>query len=329
MRSHEKAAILLYVVVLVALLLAVFTLIEGSLARALSVIKDNLALVALSSTLIASEEALKSTRFLVLSRASGRKLKFSSALEIHFSSLAVGVLTPAFSGSVPTATAMIGDSLGLDIGEALSLALGVSFFDSAIPSLVVIAISWAYLPESALALLIALVVLMAWSIAFSKRALGLVASVLGAAVGRSGLAVAIREEAERFRKAFARLTSDWKVFLLVASISIVAYFIESLSVLILAPNAGPYGLLKAFEALMLSYVGGNLPTPGGEGGVEYGLAIILPRAAVVLWRVSYLIVALTPLLIINKIVRSYLRYAAFSYNALKQLAAGASGEGRS
>lgn len=328
MRRHEHAAVALYLVVLVALLLAVLTLIEGSLVRAISIIKDHLALVALSSLLIAGEETIKSTRFVILSRASGRRLKFSSAVEIHFSSLAVGVLTPAFSGSVPTATALIGDRLKLDVGEALSLALGVSFFDSVIPALAVVAVSWMYLPESALALLISAAVLAAWSIAFSERALSLVASLLSSLAGGGGLAAAIREEAERFRRAFAGLTSNWKVLLAVALVSMASYVVESFSLLILLPGAGLRGLLRAFEALMLSYVGGNLPTPGGEGGVEYGLAIVLPRAAVVLWRVSYLIVALAPLLIINRIVRGYLSYATFSYNALKRLASGTSREGR-
>ena len=282
MHRHEILAVALYAAVLVALLLAVLVLVEGSLVRVANIIKDNLAVIALSSLLIAGEEALKSTRFVVLSRASGKRLTIRSALEIHFSSLAIGALTPAFSGSVPTATAMIGDRLEIDVGEALSLALGVSFFDSAIPALAVVAISWMHLPESALALLISVAVLLAWAVAFNKRALGAMTSLLRF-LARGGLVKAVEEEANRFREAFLKLTYNRRALAAVALISVASYIVESISVLILVPGRS-IGLLRAFEALMLSYVGGNLPTPGGEGGVEYGLSILVPRATVVMWR---------------------------------------------
>ncbi len=124
------------------------------------------------------------------------------------------------------------------------------------------------------------------------------------------------------RDQYVRLTSSMRAIVrsqearYLLALTLTAYLIETLSVIALI---GSEKILLAFEALMLSYVGGNVPTPGGEMGVEYSMASLLGRHYVILWRLSYLIVALIPAPALNAMVSSYMDYGRFVYDYYRSL----------
>jgi len=65
----------------------------GSLQRALEVLAEDPLGVIIAAAIIASEEALKSTRFLIAARSRGKRLRPKDALKVHFAAFAVGILT--------------------------------------------------------------------------------------------------------------------------------------------------------------------------------------------------------------------------------------------
>jgi len=79
--------------VLVVLILVVLHFLLGSLQRALEVLAEDPLGVIIAAAIIASEEALKSTRFLIAARSRGKRLRPKDALKVHFAAFAVGILT--------------------------------------------------------------------------------------------------------------------------------------------------------------------------------------------------------------------------------------------
>jgi uncharacterized protein (TIRG00374 family) len=293
--------------VLVVLILIVFHFLLGSLQRALEVLAEDPLGVIIASAIIASEEALKSTRFLIAARSRGERLRPKDALKVHFAAFAVGIVTPAFSGALPTAAAMLGDILNISPSESLSVAAAVSFFDSMIPSMLTITV-FPFLGFYSIPLvLIALAIILTWitvlSNEFERALVGLISRA-----GQGRVASYIKAEALRLRPALLNLLRDRDALALLTTVSLVSYFLEGVSLYVIT---GGRLLRYIYDvvALLVSYVGGNVPTPGGVGGVEYGLSLLISRGDVVRWRVAYLSVGAVSLSLVGVIARSYVSYA--------------------
>ena len=290
------------------LLLVVFYLIAGGLRRVLALIESNPLAIIAASSLIAVEEALKSTRFVIAAAALDKDLRRSSALKVHFASLGIGMITPAFSGSLPTQAAMLGDALKVGPSEAMAIALAVTFFDSVVPAVVTAIASTLLMPYSLPLLLIAIGVILAWALILGAPLVDKAGEWVSR-VARSGeLREFIESESRKLRPYMFRVLRSSRAFTAMLAISVVSYLIEGLSVFIFTS-----GSLSAFGrdlvGLLMSYVGGNLPTPGGVGGVEYSLLLLLPREAVILWRVSYILVGAASLTLFVDAVRHYVSYS--------------------
>ena len=82
---------------LVVLILVVLHFLLESLQRALGVLAEDPLGVIIAAAIIASEEALKSTRFLIAARSRGKRLRPKDALKVHFAAFAL-TSSPALKG---------------------------------------------------------------------------------------------------------------------------------------------------------------------------------------------------------------------------------------
>ncbi|MGC9209868.1 MAG: lysylphosphatidylglycerol synthase domain-containing protein [Acidilobus sp.] len=300
---------------LLILVTLAFYLLAGSLREVLYLLLKNTVLIALASALIAGEELLKSQRYWASAKALGRPLRPSEAVKVHFASLGVGIVTPAFSGSLPTAASMLGDMLNLGPSEALGLALSVTFFDSVVPALASLIVAPFLLPYSLPIVLIAVGVLVAWSALLARGPFEKIAAVIKRASGLQSVRGLVVEELLRVDPYVRLVLSNRRALPLLLTTSLTSYLIEAYSInIVVGPGLLDY--LRSLSALMLSYVGGNLPTPGGVMGVEYALALLIPKMAVVTWRASYLLVGLSALALANEVVRHYVGYSTKVRNVL-------------
>ncbi len=293
---------------LILLVLMVFYFIAGGLDKVFSLVASNPLAIVVASSLIALEEALKSTRFVIAARALNRNLGRKSAIKVHFASLAVGIITPAFSGALPTQAAMLGDTLRVGPSEAMAIAMSVTFFDSVFPALLTATASIVMMPYSLPLLLIAVGILFVWALILGAPLADKVGAWVSRAVGSQGLREFIEAESRDLRPHVMRVLGSLRAFAAMLVISVSSYMIECLSVFTFT-RGSPLTFLRDFLGLLMSYVGGNLPTPGGVGGVEYSLLLLLPRGTVVLWRISYLLVGAASLSLFVDVIRHYVDYA--------------------
>ncbi|MGC9071569.1 MAG: lysylphosphatidylglycerol synthase domain-containing protein [Acidilobus sp.] len=293
--------------ILIALILAIFYILTGSLSEIGFLLASHPLQITFASGLLAVEEAIKSQRFREAARAFGRKIKPSQALKLHFASFGVGIITPAFSGGLPTMTAMLGDLLELSPSEALGIALSVTFFDSVIPAIVSMAISFTLLPFSVPIALMSVGVLLLWGVMLGSQWINCAVKRFAEVLDSDRVRRYIEGEASSLRPILLHILSKRGAFLTLFLISVISYILEASSILVLM-EMDPTQYLQALGALMLSYVGGNLPTPGGVGGVEYALSLMIPRGVVVMWRVSYFLVGLAALVLLRDVVAHYIGY---------------------
>lgn len=290
------------------LLLVVFYLIAGGFRRVLTLVESNPLAIIVASSLIAVEEALKSTRFVIAAAALNKDLRRSSALKVHFASLGIGIITPAFSGSLPTQAAMLGDALQVGPSEAMAIALSVTFFDSVVPAVVTAVASAFLMPYSLPLLLIAVGVIFVWALILGAPLVDRAGEWISRMARSDGLRDFIESESRKLRPYVFRVLRSSRAFAAMLAISISSYAIEGLSVFTFT-RGSPFTFARDLVGLLMSYVGGNLPTPGGVGGVEYSLLLLLPREAVILWRVSYLLVGAASLTLFVDAVRRYVSYS--------------------
>ena len=290
------------------LLLVVFYLIAGGFRRVLTLVESNPLAIIVASSLIAVEEALKSTRFVIAAAALNKDLRRSSALKVHFASLGIGIITPAFSGSLPTQAAMLGDALQVGPSEAMAIALSVTFFDSVVPAVVTAVASAFLMPYSLPLLLIAVGVIFAWALILGAPLVDRAGEWISRMARSDGLRDFIESESRKLRPYVFRVLRSSRAFAAMLAISISSYAIEGLSVFTFT-RGSPFTFARDLVGLLMSYVGGNLPTPGGVGGVEYSLLLLLPREAVILWRVSYLLVGAASLTLFVDAIRRYVSYS--------------------
>jgi len=315
--DNRRMYIIVAVAYFVALVLIVFEVIGGGLKNIIYYVSGRYVLLLAAALVIFAEESLKSLRFVVAARLRGYRLSPFRALEAHFSSLFVGVLTPAFSGAVPTAAAVIGDSTRAPPSDALSIAMAATFADSMLPALASIYFALPEVPRSAIVVVIAVLVIVTWAVVLSSSLLERVMGGLAKFMGSSAASL-VREETESFRRSLEGIVTSRRTVTLIVLISVTSYVIEALSLLVIT-RGGLAGFVRDFGALMMSYVGGNLPTPGGEVGVEYSLSLLLSGREAVLWRVAYIIVAMVPAVLISKIISSYVDYGSAVYSHYKSL----------
>ena len=290
------------------LLLVVFYLIAGGFRRVLTLVESNPLAIIVASSLIAVEEALKSTRFVIAAAALNKDLRRSSALKVHFASLGIGIITPAFSGSLPTQAAMLGDALQVGPSEAMAIALSVTFFDSVVPAVVTAVASAFLMPYSLPLLLIAVGVIFVWALILGAPLVDRAGEWISRMARSDGLRDFIESESRKLRPYVFRVLRSSRAFAAMLAISISSYAIEGLSVFTFT-RGSPFTFARDLVGLLMSYVGGNLPTPGGVGGVEYSLLLLLPREAVILWRVSYLLVGAASLTLFVDAVMRYVSYS--------------------
>ena len=290
------------------LLLVVFYLIAGGFRRVLTLVESNPLAIIVASSLIAVEEALKSTRFVIAAAALNKDLRRSSALKVHFASLGIGIITPAFSGSLPTQAAMLGDALQVGPSEAMAIALSVTFFDSVVPAVVTAVASAFLMPYSLPLLLIAVGVIFAWALILGAPLVDRAGEWISRMARSDGLRDFIESESRKLRPYVFRVLRSSRAFAAMLAISISSYAIEGLSVFTFT-RGSPFTFARDLVGLLMSYVGGNLPTPGGVGGVEYSLLLLLPREAVILWRMSYLLVGAASLTLFVDAIRRYVSYS--------------------
>lgn len=300
-------ALLVALIALIALLLVTLKALGLGLRGLAYEIEEHPTQLALAVSLLLTGEILKSYRLVVAARVRGYRLGWPKALKAHLFGLFVGVLTPAYSGAAPTVASFVGNELTIPPSEALSIALSETLMDSMIPAALGLAISLMALPRALLPLILSILVIAAWAAALT----------LGprAAEGEGSVRGFLRDQYVRLTSSMRAIVRSQEARYLLA-LTLTAYLIETLSVIALI---GSEKILLAFEALMLSYVGGNVPTPGGEMGVEYSMASLLGRHYVILWRLSYLIVALIPAPALNAMVSSYMDYGRFVYDYYRSL----------
>lgn len=321
--GSAKRYLIFIVVFFLLLVLAIFNIMGGGLEHVAYYLSRNYDLVLTAAAIIFFEESLKSVRFVIAARSRGLRLSPLRAWEAHFSSLFIGMLTPAFSGAIPTATAIIGSATGATPSEALSVALSATFIDSVVPAALSLYFAWGLLPRSVVVLLISITIIVVWAMIISKRLTAWLLLEISKRLN-SNIASLIEEEIENMRDSLSHIISSRSSIIPMLLVSVASYIIEAMSIYVLTLG-GFHGFLVDFEALMMSYVGGNVPTPGGEGGVEYSLALLLKGVDAVLWRTAYIVVAIAPIVLLGRIVSGYVDYGSLVYYHYKALLRGHEG----
>lgn len=322
--SGSAKRYLVFIVILFALLvLAIFNIVGGGLEHVVYYLSRSYDAVLIAAAIIFLEESLKSVRFVIAARSRGLRLSPLRAWEAHFSSLFIGMLTPAFSGAIPTATAIIGSATGAPPPEALSVALSATFIDSVVPAAVSLYFAWSLMPRSVVVLLISITIIVIWAMVISRRLTTWFLSEVSRRLN-SNAARLIEGEIENMRDSLSHIIASRRSMIPMLLVSAASYIIEAFSIYVLTLG-GLHGFLIDLEALMMSYVGGNVPTPGGEGGVEYSLALVLKGVDAVLWRTAYIIVAMVPIVLLGKIVSEYVDYGSLVYSHYRAMLRGRGG----
>ncbi len=307
------------ILALLAISSMVLIVLAGNPIRMVNVIKDmSLIRYSFAVAILIVAESLRAFRLKVLVEKSGRKLNFIHCLLARFLGKFASAITPGGLGGSPTRASIVGSYSQTEIGESIGITLLETFSDTIWPSIFLIflplagLISWVMISISVLiASLWVLGVLVASSYNVAKKLYNKF---------RIPRKMICRIERQRllFIHALKRI-KDIRLLIIIILLTILSHMIEAYGILVLE---GLWDLsflhsmsyLKALAAVEAGYVLVSIPTPGGSGGVEYGLYLFLGSTLAIRWRVVQLTVALLPgifLVIITPKVLHYIKETSF------------------
>lgn len=286
MKINKKA--LLMLIILIGLMMAIFSILSGGFFKAIIILSQGGYGLLYSLILIFASEIVKSLRYYFLAKRNGYKLKLKNSIIVQLTGFFGGIITPANLGGIASGASVLASYTNISLGEALGYASIQSFYDGIIPALISLTISLYYLPESILAFLISIAIITIWIAAFNKRVKDSLI-LLTRKILRNKYSDNLEKEINLFQSSLKIIKKDLLLSFSLFLITIVSYLIQIISIFVLFLK---FNFLTLFISLMFYYVMASFPTPGGEGGVEYGLSITLPMHIVIEWRTVYVISAL-------------------------------------
>ncbi|PMP60667.1 MAG: hypothetical protein C0172_00165 [Caldisphaera sp.] len=276
---------LLMIAVLLIIMIAVLSIITENPIKIIYIIYKGNILLLYSFLLITLSEIIKSFRLYYICNSSKKcKINFIEAMEIQFNGFFAGTITPGNFGGVFTIAGLISKYSQTPMGEAFGISSLQSFFDGIIPSVVSFVLSLYYLPKSIGITIFSFLTIIFWILVFNVNIKNLFMKLISK-IGKDNIKQRIIYEIDRFQN-LLRVAGNKKIIINSIAITLVAYIIQVFSIRILLKNLD-ITYLNIFIALMFNYSMASFPTPAGEGGAEYGLALLLPLNVVILWRLTY------------------------------------------
>ncbi|AFZ71114.1 hypothetical protein Calag_1407 [Caldisphaera lagunensis DSM 15908] len=270
----------------IVLMLLVFTIILENPIKILLIIYEGNILLLFTFLLLMLSEVIKSFRLYYTCRfAKNCKLRLFDSIKIQLSSFFYGTITPGNIGGVPSMASLLNKYNQTPLGEAFGISSSQAFFDGIIPSLASFLFSLFYLPESLGITLFSLFTIIFWSLVFNINIKSFSIKILDK-ISIRNLKERIIKEIDTFQESL-NFVKNKKLLFGSLIISIISYLIQTFSIMILLNKN--ISIFKLFIALMFNYAMAIFPTPAGEGGAEYGLAVLLPINIVVMWRLSYIL----------------------------------------
>ncbi len=300
---NKKAALRILLVII--LMLLIFSIILENPIKILFIIYEGNIYLLFTFLLIMASEIVKSFRLYYMCKfAKNCRLKFFDSIKIQLSGFFAGTITPGNIGGVPTIASLLNKYNQTPFGEAFGISSSQAFFDGIIPSIISFIFSLFYLPKSIGITLFSLFTITFWAIVFNINIKNFSIMILNKLSLRD-LKEKLVKEIDIFQESLKFIKNRKLLFILLV-ISILSYLIQTYSIIILINKN--ISIFKIFIALMFNYTMAIFPTPAGEGGTEYGLAMLLPVNIVIMWRLSYvfsgLISGLFSSLILNKIFKN-------------------------
>jgi len=287
-KRYEGKLSIIMLIILLTLMFLVFSFMSGTPLKAVKYIEEGGLMLIYSFLLIVASEIVKSFRYYLLGRKLRRSLSLKESILVQFIGYFANILTPGGIGGIPASASLLSSYADLNLGESLGYATLQSFFDITIPVLISLYISFYFLPKSILLILFSLLSITLWISAFSLRVKNFLIRLIKKIIKRD-MGGRIENEISTFQNSLKIIWKEKELALYLFLITLVAYFIQAFSINMLYVHVS---ILRIFTSLMFFYVMASFPTPGGEGGVEYGLSFLLPLKTVIEWRALYVFSAL-------------------------------------
>ena len=252
---------------------------------------------ALSIAIIYLGEAVRALRLRAIVRGSGRDIGVLHSLLSRLLGRFAAAVTPGGFGGSPTRASITGTYSGAEIGEALGMSLLETFADTIWPALFLLVLPF-FGVTSWFMVGVALFVVFMWlsgtlAVSSSRVALRVYSRLR---VPRSTLC-RIERQRSLFVSALKEI-GDLTLLFTITALTVVSHMIEAYGILVLEGIWNPFSeaplFLKVLAAVEASYILVSVPTPGGSGGVEYGLYLYLGSSLAVKWRVVQLTASLLP-----------------------------------
>ncbi|MEM1620144.1 MAG: lysylphosphatidylglycerol synthase domain-containing protein [Fervidicoccaceae archaeon] len=243
-------------------------------------------------------ELVRALRLYLLVHFVGARASLSSALTARLLGNLSGLLSPGSIAAEPTRVAVLISLNRIEVEKAFAAGLLESFYDAVVLSALTLAVGVIMLPKTAFAVLVSALLLIVW-----------VAGLVATAREESPMLRLLERLARRFPRISGELSRRYAYFARVLSrtmglslhaaaffTTLLAQYAQALGLAALlkyspgeGPPAEPSSLVLLVGALSSTYVMSVMPTPGGSGFFELGLAAFLGERITVTWRALFLL----------------------------------------
>jgi len=295
------------------------TILAGNPLKLINIIKSmSLFGYFLAVLVLILAEFIRSFRLKILAKESGRGLRFHHCLLARFLGKFASTITPAGLGGNPTRASVIGSYNQAEIGETLGITTVETFSDMLWSSLFLI-----FLPLTGLTswiiTLISFFIASLWIFSiFLANNYSLINSIYSKLKISKKTICRIERQRLLFINSLKKIKNR-KTLVIIVLLTITSHLVDAYGIMILEgiwDPVLPHNMLylRALAAIEASYVLVSVPTPGGSGGIEYGLYSFLGPDLAVRWRIIQLTVALLPgvfLAIITPKILYYIKEISF------------------
>ncbi len=295
------------------------TILAGNPLKLINIVKSmSLSRYVLAVLVLVVAEFIRSLRLKVLAKESGKGLRFHYCLLARFLGKFASTITPAGLGGNPTRASVIGSYNQAEIGETFGITTVETFSDTLWSSLFLI-----FLPLTGLTswviTLISLFIASLWIFSiFLANNYRLINSIYSRLKISKRMICRIERQRLLFINSLKKIKNK-KVLVIIVLLTITSHLVDAYGIMVLEGIWDPIfshnmSYLRALAAIEASYVLVSVPTPGGSGGIEYGLYSFLGPDLAVRWRIVQLTVALLPgvfLAIITPRILHYIKEVSF------------------
>jgi uncharacterized protein (TIRG00374 family) len=275
----------------------------------------------LAILLIYLGEVVRALRLQLIMKSFNKTLSFRYSLLARLLGRFAATVTPGGSGGSPARASIIGTYSGTEIGEALGVSLIETFADTLWPATFVLFVSIIGV-RSIIMLIVSIAIAGLWIAGtLVVSSFKLMVKIYKRLKLTKSLLCRIERQRTLFVEALKRV-KNLRLLALITFLTIIAHLLEAYGILVLGnvwdPMTDSMLFIRVLAAVESSYLLISIPTPGGSGGIEYGLYLYLGSSLAIKWRTTQLIASLLPgvlLSIFTPKVLNYIRESSFPETA--------------